>query len=711
MKINITLITLLAAVVAISSCTKNENQKEKEVKKNILLEPWDGSFGGVPAFDKVNVNDFAPAIEQAIASKEAEIAAIAAHGDTAPNFENTVVALEESGQELSRVLTLYYVWGSNMSSPEFEKIEVELEPKIAAHQDRIIQNKALFKRIEAVYRSEELKILNPEQQRLVWKHYNDFVLNGAQLDDDAKAKLAEVNQKLAGLYTKFSQNQLGDEGEKYVLLENEADLAGLAPALKDAAAQEAKERKMEGKWMISNTRSSVDPFLTYADNRAQRETVWRMFTNRGDNADKYDNNALIPQIMELRSQRAKLLGFPTHAHWRLSNSMAKTPENAMKLMESVWKPSLNLVKKEVADMQAIAKKEGANIAIEPWDYRYYAEKVRKARYDLDQNEIKPYMQLEKLREGMFWVAGQLFGLGFEAVNNVPVFHPDVRVWKVFNQADGSLVGLWYFDPYARKGKRSGAWMNDYRPQSRINGKEVLTIVSNNSNFVKGKAGEPILISWDDAETLFHEFGHALHGLCSNVTYPSLSGTNVARDYVEFPSQVMERWLSTNEVLQTYALHYETGKPIPMELVKKIENAAKFNQGFSTVEALGAALVDMKLHLLDTPRIDADKFERETLAALKMPKEIVMRHRMPHFGHIFSGDGYSAGYYSYLWSDVISADAYEAFTEAGGPYDKAVAKRLKDHIFSVGNSIDPAAGYRQFRGKDPDSKALMRNRGL
>jgi len=711
MKINITLITLLAAAVAISSCTKNENQKEKEVKKNILLEPWDGSFGGVPAFDKVNINDFAPAIEQAIASKEAEIAAIAAHGDTAPNFENTMVALEESGQELSRVLTLYYVWGSNMSSPEFEKIEVEMEPKIAAHQDRIIQNKALFKRIEAVYRSEELKILNPEQQRLVWKHYNDFVLNGAQLDDDAKAKLAEVNQKLAGLYTKFSQNQLGDEGEKYVLLENEADLAGLAPALKDAAAQEAKERKMEGKWMISNTRSSVDPFLTYADNRAQRETVWRMFTNRGDNADKYDNNALIPQLMELRSQRAKLLGFPTHAHWRLSNSMAKTPENAMKLMESVWKPSLNLVKKEVADMQAIAKKEGANIAIEPWDYRYYAEKVRKARYDLDQNEIKPYMQLEKLREGMFWVAGQLFGLGFEAVNNVPVFHPDVRVWKVFNQADGSLVGLWYFDPYARKGKRSGAWMNDYRPQSRINGKEVLTIVSNNSNFVKGKAGEPILISWDDAETLFHEFGHALHGLCSNVTYPSLSGTNVARDYVEFPSQVMERWLSTNEVLQTYALHYETGKPIPMELVKKIENAAKFNQGFSTVEALGAALVDMKLHLLDTPRIDADKFERETLAALKMPKEIVMRHRMPHFGHIFSGDGYSAGYYSYLWSDVISADAYEAFTEAGGPYDKAVAKRLKDHIFSVGNSIDPAAGYRQFRGKDPDSKALMRNRGL
>lgn len=701
--------TCLLAVTLFTACSK-EKPKESAPDMNVLLQPWTGPYGGVPAFDQVKLNDFKSAIEQAIANKEAEIQAIADQ-KAVPNFENTLVAFEESGKELSRVLAVYYVWGSNMSSPEFEKIEAEMEPKIAAHQDRIIQNQALFQKIEAVYKSDEMKTLNPEQQRLVWKHYNDFVLGGAQLNSEAKAKLAEVNQKLASLYTKFSQNQLGDEGEKYVLIENEADLSGLSPALKEAAAQEAKDRKMDGKWLISNTRSSVDPFLTYADNRPLREKVWRMFTNRGDNGDKYDNNALIPQIMELRAQRAKLLGFPTHAHWRLSNTMAKTPETAMKLMESVWAPSLQLVKREVADMQAIAKKEGANIAIEPWDYRYYAEKVRKARYDLDQNEVKPYMQLEKLREGMFWVAGKLFGLGFEPVNDVPVFHEDVKVWKVYNLADKSTVGLWYFDPYARKGKRSGAWMTDYRAQSRINGKEVYTIVSNNSNFVKGKPGEPVLISWDDAETLFHEFGHALHGLCSNVTYPSLSGTNVARDYVEFPSQVMERWLSTPEVLQTYALHYQTGQPIPMTLVQKIENASKFNQGFSTVEALGAALVDMKLHLLDDPKIDADKFERETLAALNMPKEIVMRHRMPHFGHIFSGDGYSAGYYSYLWSDVISADAYEAFTEAKGPYDPEVAKRLKDYVFSIGNSIDPAEGYRKFRGKDPDPKALMRNRGL
>ncbi|HYE73283.1 MAG TPA: M3 family metallopeptidase, partial [Blastocatellia bacterium] len=390
--------------------------------------------------------------------------------------------------------------------------------------------------------------------------------------------------------------------------------------------------------------------------------------------------------------------------------MAKTPERALELMNAVWKPAVARVHEEVADMQALALKEGANITIEPWDYRYYAEKVRKARYDIDQNEIKPYLQLEKLREGMFWVAGELFGFDFTQVNDVPVYHPDMRVWKVTDKRTGRQIGLWYFDPYARAGKRSGAWMNAYRRQERVDG-EVTTIVSNNSNFVKGKPGEAVLISWDDAQTLFHEFGHALHGLSSNVTYPSLSGTAVARDYVEFPSQLLEHWLSTPEVLQKFALHYQTGKPIPQALVDRIVRAAKFNQGFATTEYLSSALVDMELHLAGDRPIDPPTFERETLAKLGMPRELVMRHRIPQFGHLFSSDSYSAGYYSYLWSDVLTADAFGAFTEAGGPYDKKVAERLRKNIFSVGNTIDPAEGYRKFRGRDAQVNALMKKRGF
>jgi peptidyl-dipeptidase Dcp len=435
-----------------------------------------------------------------------------------------------------------------------------------------------------------------------------------------------------------------------------------------------------------------------------------MFVNRGDNADKNDNNQIITEVLQLRAERAKLLGFATHAHWRLDNAMAKTPERAMELMEAVWKPAVARVKEEVADMQALADKENARITIEPWDYRYYSEKVRKARYDLDQNEVKQYLQLDKLREGMFYVAGELFNFKFTPVTNVPVYHADVKVWEVTDKTSGKHVGLWYFDPYARTGKRSGAWMNAYRSQERMD-KPITTIVSNNSNFVKGKPGEPVLISWDDATTLFHEFGHALHGLSSNVTYPSLSGTAVARDYVEFPSQLLEHWLSTPEVLQKFALHYETGKPIPQTLVDRIKNASTFNQGFGTVEYLASALIDMKLHLAGSQKIDPDKFERETLAQLGMPGEIVMRHRTPQFGHVFSGDGYSAGYYSYLWSDVLTADAFGAFVEGKGAYDKAVGARLIKNVFSVGNTVDPAEGYRGFRGRDPQIEALMKKRGF
>jgi peptidyl-dipeptidase Dcp len=390
--------------------------------------------------------------------------------------------------------------------------------------------------------------------------------------------------------------------------------------------------------------------------------------------------------------------------------MAKTPERAMELMLGIWPAAIARVKEEVADMQAVADREGAKITIEPWDYRYYQEKVRKEKYDLDQNEVKNYLQLDKIRDAMFWMAGELFDFTFTKMEGVPVFHPDVTVYEVKSKSTGKHVGVWYFDPYAREGKRSGAWMNAYRGQDRLD-RDVTTIVSNNSNFVKGKPGEPVLISWDDAETMFHEFGHALHGLSSNVKYPTLSGTNVARDYVEFPSQILEHWVSTPEVLSKFALHYKTGKPIPDSLVAKIKKADTFNQGFATTELLASALIDMKLHLAGDAKIDPDKFERETLAELKMPKELVMRHRTPQFGHVFSSDGYSAGYYSYLWSDVLTADAFGAFTEAGGPYDKKVAANLKKYIFSVGNTIDPAEAFRKFRGRDPNVDALMIKRGF
>ena len=618
--------------------------------------------------------------------------------------------MERAGRTLGRVITVYGVWGATMSGPEYQAVQREMAPRLAAFQDQIAQNEALFKRVEAVYNSPAKAKLTAEQQRVAWLYYTNFVRSGARLNADAKKRLSQINQQLAGLFTKFSQNVLAEETDQFLTLKSEEELAGLPQSLRDAAAAAAETKKQPGTWVIVNTRSSIDPFLTYSDRRDLREKAWRMFVNRGDNGGEHDNNAIIPEILQLRAERAKLLGFATHAHWRLENSMAKTPERAMELMEAVWKPSVARVHEEVADMQALADKEGAKIKIEPWDYRYYMEKVRKAKYDLDQNEVKPYLQLEKLREGIFWVAGELFNFNFTPVTNVPVAHPDIRVWEVTDKTSKRHIGLWYFDPYARAGKRSGAWMNAYRTQERVNG-EITTIVSNNSNFVKGKPGEQVLISWDDATTMFHEFGHALHGLNSNVTYPSVAGTAVARDYVEFPSQLLEHWLSTPEVLQRFALHYQTGKPIPQALVDKINRSATFNQGFATVEYLSAALIDMKLHLAGDRKIDADTFESETLTQLGMPKQIVMRHRTPHFLHIFSSDAYSAGYYSYLWSDVLTADAFGAFVEGKGPYDRSVAERLRKHVFSVGNTADPAEGYRSFRGRDPKIDALMKKRGF
>jgi len=701
---------ILAAVVLLAASPTIAG----DAAENPLVAKWTGPFGGVPPFDKVRVADFRPALEKAMADELAEIDAIAANPEK-PTFANTIAALESAGKEFDRSSTIFGIYSSTMDTKDFQAVETEMAPKLAEFGDKIVQNKKLFARVAAIYDARESLGLTPEQKRLVWLDHTNFVHAGAKLDDAAQKRMSEINQRLAALFTKFSQNLLADEHDYVLFLDREEDLAGLPDSVRQGAAAAAEARGHKGQWAILNTRSSMEPFLTYSARRDLREKVWRTYYSRGDHGDAKDNKVIISEILRLRAERAKLLGFPTHAHWRLENSMAKTPEKTMELMEAVWKPAVARVHEEVADMQAIADKEasagGAKITIEPWDYRYYAEKVRKAKYDLDQNAITPYLQLEKMREALFFTADRLFGLKFTPVAGLPVVNPDVRVWEV-KDSSGKHVGLWYFDPYAREGKQSGAWMNAYRSQSRFEG-VIPTIVSNNTNFVKGKPGEPILISWDDASALFHEFGHALHGLLSSVEYPSVSGTNVPRDYVEFPSQLLEHWLSTPEVLDRFALHYRTGKPIPQELVDKIDKASKFNQGFITVEYLAAALVDMKLHLAATPDkdIDPDAFEKATLRDLGMPKEIVMRHRTPQFGHIFSGDGYSAGYYSYLWSDTLSADAYEAFVEASGPWDAAVAKRLKDNVFSTGNTRDPADSYRAFRGHDPGIGALMRKRGF
>jgi peptidyl-dipeptidase Dcp len=673
-----------------------------------LLAPWTGPYGGVPPFDRIKVKDFKPALLKGMDLTRADIKAITDNKELA-TFDNTLAALEDSGRPFSRAGAMFGTYTATMNSKPMQAVESEMAPIMAAFSDEITQNEALFQRIKSVYDGRATAKLTPEQARLVEVTYQNFARKGAALGPKEKARLKEINQKLASLFTTFGQNVLADEEGQEVVLANEADLAGLPESLRASMKAAAEAKKLKGKWLVSNTRSSAEPFLTYSSRRDLREKVFRMWISRGDSPGAHDNKPVITEILNLRAERAKLLGFKTHAHWIIDDNMAKTPDAAMALMMKVWKAAVARVREEVTDMQKVADAEKAGHEIEAWDYRYYAEKVRKAKYDLDQDEVKAYLQLDTMREAMFWAANQLYGLVFKPVKGVPVYHKDVTTYEVTR--DGKHVGLWYFDPYARPGKRSGAWMSEYRTQERFKG-AVTPIVSNNANFVKGKPGAPVLISWDDATTLFHEFGHALHGLLSNVSYPTLAGTNTKRDFVEFPSQLNEHWLTTPEVLSKFCLHYQTGKPIPGELVAKIQKAKNFNQGFKTVEYLASAIYDLRIHMAPTDKpIDPAKFEQTTMKEIGCPPEIVMRHRPPAFGHIFSDDGYSAGYYSYIWADTLTADAAEAFVEAKSFYDKATAKRLHDCIMSVGNSIPPDVAFRQFRGRDVDTDALMRDRGF
>lgn len=676
---------------------------------NILLAEWTGPYGGVPAFDQMNLADIEAAMDTAMASSLAELDEIAQQPGDA-TFANTIAAMEVASSELDRAQTYYGIWSSNLSTPEFREIEQRIEPRIANYFSTVRQNSALFARVKAVYEGEEFKTLQPDQQRLSWLVYDSFASNGATLEGAEKERYAAINQELAELQTLFANNVLADE-EGYITWLNEDQLSGLPESVISAAAQAASDLGQPGKWAIKNTRSSMDPFLTYSTHRDLRETVWRNYYNRGNNVGEHNNNALIAQILALRDERAKLLGYNNFAEWQVQNRMAKTPEAAMDLMQAVWPAAVARVDEEVADMQAMADAEGADISIASWDYRYYAEKVRKAKYDLDSDEVKQYLQLDKLREAMFFVAGEIFNFNFSPVaeGEVPVFHLDVKVWQVTDRDSGELVGLWYLDPFARAGKRSGAWATAYRSHETHQGKRTV-LSSNNSNFSKGAPGEPVLISWDDARTYFHEFGHALHALSANVAYPSLNYG--VRDYTEFQSQLLERWITTDKVIDQFLVHYQTGEPIPAELVAKIERANNFNQGFDTTEYLASALMDMKYHTTDPTELDAQAFERDTLAALNLPEEVVMRHRSSHFSHIFSGESYAAGYYGYLWADVLAADASEAFMEApGGFYDEEVAAKLVNYLFAVRNAMDPAEAYRLFRGRDATIDALLRDRGF
>ncbi|HEV7559176.1 MAG TPA: M3 family metallopeptidase [Kofleriaceae bacterium] len=673
---------------------------------NPMLDPWTGAHGGFPRFDKFKIEQFKPAVATGMDLQRAEIAAIVAAKDP-PSFDNTIAKLETSGRPYSRVTRIFGVYSGTLADKPMQKLDEELSPQFAAFGDEIVQNDKLFARIKAVH--DAAPKLTTEQQRLLDVTYHDFARRGAALGAKDKARLKEINGKLASLYTKFRQNELADEEGYQLVLDKEADLAGLPDSVRAAAKATAEEKKMPGKWVFTNTRSSMEPLLVYSSRRDLREKGWRMWTSRGDNPGAHDNKPIITQILALRGERAKLLGFATHAHWIIDDNMAKTPDAAMALMMKVWRAATARAHEEVTDMQKIVDGDKGGFKIAPWDYRYYAEKVRKAKYDLDQNEVKQYLQLDKMREAMMWAAGQLYGFSFVLVKDIPVCHPDVSVYEVMR--GGKHLGLWYFDPYARDGKSSGAWMNEYRTQETFAG-EISPIVSNNSNFVKGKPGEPVLISWDDATTMFHEFGHALHGLNSSVHYPTLAGTNVKRDFVEFPSQLNERWLPTHEVLTKFAVHYQTGKPMPDDLLAKINKAKTFNQGFSTCEYLASAIYDLEIHMTPTDKpIDAAAFEKATMAKIGCPPEIVMRHRPTQFGHIFADDGYSAGYYVYIWADTLTADAAEAFVEAGSFYDAKTAKRLHDTIMSVGNSVPPEVAFRNFRGRDVDTNALMRDRGF
>ncbi len=699
-------LAIVTAMAATQAGDAGAEQPANSAAANSLLASWAGEYGGVPNWSAGNPENYKAALRAGIDVRRQEIDIIANQPES-PTFENTIAAMERSGRVLDRVERMFSVMTNNMSTNVYEALNIEISPELAAASDEITFHGALFARIRQLYDTRAQQKIAPDQLRLLERTYEAFTRAGASLPTAERQQVSAINQELAGLFAEFQKRVLADENT-WTVLENEADLAGLPPSLVASAKAAAAERQLSGKWIIVNTRSSVDPFITFSTRRDLREKVWRNFVDRGDNGNANDTNEIIAKIVRLRADRARTLGYSSHAHWRMQDTMARDPRKAMDLMLQVWKPAVARAGEEVADMQRLVDAEGGKFKIAPWDYKFYAEKVRKEKFDLDQSELKPFFELNRMIDAAFWASGQLYDLDFKEITpQIEVFHPDIRVWEVRNTKDNRHVGLFYGDYFARGSKRSGAWEMPYRSREKFDG-AITPLVSNNNNFVKGAPGEPILISLDDAETLFHEFGHALHEFLSEVKYPGLG--NTPRDFVEYPSQINEHWVLTREVLDRFARHSQTGAAMPQALIDKVQRSRKFNQGFATVEYLASAIVDMEMHLRPDGKIDPDVFERETLQRIGMPAEIVMRHRTPQFNHLFASDGYSAGYYSYLWSEVMDADTWKMF-EAAGPWDKPTADRFRQQLLSVGNSVDLADAFRAFRGRDPDVNALLEQRGF
>ncbi|MGF6173420.1 M3 family metallopeptidase [Ensifer sp. 4252] len=678
---------------------------------NPALTTWTG-HEGLPRFDLVKDTDFAPAFEAAFRTHEAEIDEIAGDPE-APTFDNTVIALEIAGDELSRISSIFWNKAGADTNETIQALERDIAPKMSRHYSRIGMNAALFKRIDTLWENRENLGLDLEATRVLERHWKGFVKSGAKLAKDEQERLAAINETLAGLGAKFGQNVLADEKSWALFLESEVDLAGLPDFLRDAMAAAASDRGEKGKYAVTLSRSIIEPFLTFSDNRELREQAFRAWIARGENGGETDNRSHIAETLALRAEKAKLLGYANYAALKLDNTMAKTPEAVNGLLMQVWEKAVARAREEEADLATLVAAEGRNHDVMPWDWRHYAEKLRAEKFNFSEGELKPYLQLEKIIDACFDVARRLFGITATEKKGIAGYHPDVRVFEI-RDAAGKLVALFLGDYFARSSKRSGAWMSSFQSQHKLTLKNgtvgELPIIYNVCNFAKPAEGKPALLSLDDARTLFHEFGHALHGMLSNVTYPSVSGTGVSRDFVELPSQLYEHWLTVPDILKRYAVHYQTGEPMPEALLDKVLAARTFNSGFATVEFTSSALVDMAYHTAEMQG-EPMALEAATLEKIGMPKSIVMRHRSPHFLHVFSGDGYSAGYYSYMWSEVLDADAFAAFEETGNPFDPDMARKLRDNVYSVGGSIDPEDAYKGFRGKLPSPDAMLAKKGL
>ncbi len=704
MQFRILNLCFLVTAIAVWSCEPKQNEKQS---MNPLLQEFNTPFG-VPPFEKIHNQHFEPAINEAMKVHEEEVAAIV-NSKEEPTFSNTIEALESAGELLTRVSRVFYALNSAHTNDSIQQIARDMAPEMSRHSDDITLNAALFERVKSVWDQKESLDLNPEQARLLEKTYKQFVRSGANLSEEKKDQLKAINGEISTLTVQFGQNVLAETNAYQLVVDNEADLSGLPEGLISAAKSAAEKEEMEGKWVFTLANSSVMPFLQYADNRELRRQIWEAYMKRGDNGNEFDNKEILRKLANLRAERAQLLGYETHAHYVLEESMAKTPENVYNLLNQLWEPALEVAKVEAYDIQEMIKNEGHSFEAAPYDWRYYAEKIRQERFDLDEEQLRPYFSLDGVRDGVFMVTQKLWGVTLKEIKDIPRYHEEVTVYEVLDN-DGSHLGVIYMDFFPRASKRGGAWMTSFRSQKMEDGKRVAPIVSIVCNFTKPTGDKPALLTLDEVTTYFHEFGHALHGLLSQVNYGSLAGTSVPRDFVELPSQVMENWAEDPLVLKMYAKNYQTGETIPDALIEKIKRSGTFGQGFATTEYLAASLLDLHYHARTEPlEGDVNAFEKKSMEAVGLIDEIIPRYRSTYFNHVFAG-GYSSGYYSYIWSGVLDSDAYQAFKETD-LFDQATAQSFRKNILERGGTQEPMELYVNFRGREPDIEPLLKKRGL